>query len=349
LARRAALCSLIAAVAGLPLPAQADDTLSVVLGSGLPALMDTLDLVAEGAGFYKEQHLTITKIFVKGAALEASEACSSGQGDICPIGIEPLLTGYDRGIRLKLFLSRAAHFAYVLAVLDASPIQSLADFRGKTIGVHDIGAASSGAFTTASSLENVGLKPGDYTLVPIGYEKKAFDAVVSGQVDAAAFPSYELIPFIVSGQKLRIFYHPTLKDVANVGYAASPDVIATKGNALARFSRAIVEAALLVRDNPAGTARLMLQARGAPFTDDDVRTTASELVAWEPDLPAADPANPRIGALSLTGLQPYIQLLTDAGVTKTAIPASEVVTDQFIDFANAVNRGKIAALAKQLP
>ena len=31
-----------------------DDTLIVVLGTGLPPLMDTLNLVAEGAGFFRD-------------------------------------------------------------------------------------------------------------------------------------------------------------------------------------------------------------------------------------------------------------------------------------------------------
>jgi NitT/TauT family transport system substrate-binding protein len=344
-----ALCAFAFALIAPARPALADDAVTVVLGTGLSALMDTLDLVAEGAGFYKQQHLVVTKKIVKGGAYEASLACSSGEGDVCPIGIEPLLTGYERNIRLKLFLTRAAHFAYVLAVLDDSPITSLADFKGKTIGVHDLGPGSSGSFTTASSLATAGLHAGDYTLVPIGYENAALQAVVSGRVDAAAFPSYELIPFVVAGHKLRIFYHPTLKDVANVGYAASPAIIAARPGVLARFSRAIVEAALLVRDNPAGCARLMLQTRGEPFTEDDVKTYTAELTAWEPDLPAADPSSRRIGALSLDGLQPYIQLLTDAGVTKTAIPASEVATDQFIDYANAFDHRAIDAQARRLP
>jgi hypothetical protein len=92
----------------------------------------------------------------------------------------------------------------------------------------------------------------------------------------------------------------------------------------------------------------MLTARGDAFTEDDVKTVAAELAVWDPDLPAGDPASRTIGALSLTGLQPYIQLLTDVGVTKTAIPASEVVTDQFIDFANAFDHATIDALSKQL-
>ena len=58
------------------------------------------------------------------------------------------------------------------------------------------------------------------------------------------------------------------------------------------------------------------------------------MTAWEDDLPAADPDNRRIGAISITGTQAYIQLMADAGVIKSHVPASQVVTDEFIEFAN---------------
>ena len=77
----------------------------------------------------------------------------------------------------------------------------------------------------------------------IGFEDQALGALASGKVAAAALPLYELIPFMVAGTKLRILRHPTLADVANAGYAAAPSAIAAKGDALRRFSRAIVEAA----------------------------------------------------------------------------------------------------------
>ena len=135
----------------LCLLARADDTLSVVLSGRTPALMNALNLLAEGAGFYKEEHLTVTRISVNGA-LEAVQTCSSGKGDICPVGIEPLITNYADGIRLKMFLSRARHFAYVIAVPEEGPIHQLTDLKGKTIGVHVLGAGASGVFTTASAL-----------------------------------------------------------------------------------------------------------------------------------------------------------------------------------------------------
>jgi ABC-type nitrate/sulfonate/bicarbonate transport system substrate-binding protein len=309
--------------------------------------MNALNLVAQGAGFYKDERLTVSGISVNGA-LEAVQTCSSGKGDICPVGIEPLIANYGDGIRLKMFLSRGRHFAYVIAVPEDGPIRRLADLKGKTIGVHVLGAGASGVFTTASALSAAGLKPTDYTFKAIGYEDEAADALASGKVAAAAFPYYEFIPFVVAGRKLRIFYHPAFKDMPNTGYAVAPSVIAAKGESVKRFSRAIVKASLLIHYNAAAAARLLLAADGKPFTDEDVRRKTAELSAWQDDLPAGDPASRRIGALSISGVQDYIKLLMDAGVAKTAVPASEVVTDEFIEFANDFDRQALERFAKSL-
>jgi NitT/TauT family transport system substrate-binding protein len=328
-------------------PAPADATLSVVLSVKTPALMNALNLIAAGAGFYKDEHLLVSTTFVDGA-LQATQLCSSGKGDICPIGIEPLIINYGDDIRLKMFLARSSKFAYVIAVPEESPINTLADFRGKTLGVHVISAAASGVFTTQSALAAAGLRPTDYTLAPIGYEDEAANALVSGRVAGAAFPYYEFIPFIVAGRKLRIFHHPTLENVANVGYAAAPSVLANKGNAVKRFSRAIVKASLLVRYNAAAAARFLLTAEGRPIADESLRRKTEELLAWEEDLPAADPNNKRIGAFSLTGLAAYIQLLKDAEVTKTTIPVSQVVTEECIEFANDFDHKSVEKFAKSI-
>jgi ABC-type nitrate/sulfonate/bicarbonate transport system substrate-binding protein len=322
-------------------------TLTVVLSARTPVLMNALNLVAEGAGFYRDERLTVSTISVNGA-LEAAQTCSSGRGDICPIGIEPLIANYGDGIRLKMFLSRARHFAYVIAVPEDGPIRQLADLKGKTIGVHVLGTGASGVFTTASALSAVGLKPADYTFTAIGYEDEAADALASGRVAAAAFPYYEFIPFLVAGRKLRIFHHPAFQDMANTGYAAAPSVIAAKGESVKRFSRAIVKASLLIHYNAAAAARLLLAADGKPFTDRELQRKTAELSAWQDDLPAGDPRSRRIGALSTSGVKDYIQLLMAAGVARIAVPASEVVTGEVIEFANDFDRRAVERLAKSM-
>lgn len=320
-------------------PAMADDALSVVKDPNTPPLMNALNLIAEGAGFYRDERLKVTTVASDGS-LGAIQMCSDGRGDICPVGIEPLVTRYDEGIRLRMFLTRASKFGYVIGVPEGSPIKTLADFKGRKIGVHSVTGAS-GVVTTQSALAAAGLKPSDYELVAIGFEDQALGALKSGKVDAAALPLYELIPFMVAGTKLRIIRHPTLADSANAGYAASAAVMSAKGDALGRFSRAIVQASLLVRYNPAAAAKALLTADGKPLTDADLQRKTAELTFWEDDLPASDPGNKRIGEVSMKGMQAYIQLLKDAGLTKSAMPVTQVVTGQFIDFANDVDRNAI--------
>jgi NitT/TauT family transport system substrate-binding protein len=326
-------------------PACADE-LALVFGGETPPLMNSLNLIADGAGFYKSENLKISKSVVDGTT-KAIQLCASGQADICPIGVEAAISGYDNGAHLKMFLTRASKFGYVIAVLDDSPIKALADLKGKKIGVHSLTGASP-LFATHSALKTVGLTPTDYTLVAIGITDAAADAFRSRKVDAVALPLYELVPYMVDGLKMRIFHHPTLEASANAGYLAAPSVIAAKQDALRRFSRAIVKASLLVRYNPRAAARARLVAEGKPVTAQDVRKNAAELNAWQDDLPAADPTSKRIGAPSVTGMQSYIQLLHEAGVTKAALPASEIVTDEFIAFANEFDRKTFEAAARAM-
>jgi NitT/TauT family transport system substrate-binding protein len=309
--------------------------------------MNALNLIAEGAGFYREANLKVTNV-ITDTALAAVQMCNAGKGDICPVGIEPLVSRYDEGIHMKMFLTRASKFGYVIGVPADSPIKTLADFRGKKIGVHST-SGTSAVFTTQSSLLVGGLKPGDYELVSIGLEDEAVGKLKSGQVVAAALPYYELIPFMVAGLNLRILRHPSLGQYANAGYASAPSIIAGKEDALRRFSRAIVKASLLVHYNPAAAARAMLTANGKPFDEADVQRRTTELNFWQDDLPASDPDNKRIGAMSLTGMQAYIQLMKDVGITKTAIPSSEVVTDQFVEYANDFDHKSIRQPAKTAP
>ncbi len=321
------------------------DHLTLVISTGLPPLMDTLDLVAEGAGFYRDEGLVVTKIFVNGAG-EAAEVTSKRGGDLCPIGIEPLFSGYELGIRLQLFLSRLARYTYVLSVLDDSPIATLADFRGKTIGVHTLGTARmSGRMAVESALGSAGVGTDEYALEAIGFTDRALAALTSRRVDAAAFPLYELLPYQIAGANLRIFRHPVLEDIANTGFAAAPETIAEKADQFQRFSRAIVKASLLVHWNAPASARLMLEAEGSPFTGDDVRKYTQMLTLWQNELPARDPASRRIGEIPPEGVERYIRLLAEFGIISDPIPVAAILTDQFVDGANDFDRAALERFA----
>jgi ABC-type nitrate/sulfonate/bicarbonate transport system substrate-binding protein len=310
--------------------------------------MDTLYLVARGAGFFDEEKLVVTTVRVGGAA-EATEVCASGKGDLCPMGGEVILTSYQRGIHAQLFLARERRFSYVLCVPADSPIESLAGFKGKAIGVHILGPGGAGEVAVASMMAAAGLGENDYSFVPIGYEHEAWDAVLAGRVAGAAFPTYDHIPLRADGVEMRIFRHPVLANVVNGGYAAAPVTIANKADALGRYSRAIVKSAFFIHFNAAAAARFVFEAYGAPFGEADVARKTRELTLWQDTLPAADPANPRIGEIAPAGFQRYIDLLAEYGAIRAPIPVAEVVTDRFIAFANDFDRPALEARARSMP
>jgi NitT/TauT family transport system substrate-binding protein len=331
--------------AGSPRAADADDALTLIAGNPTPGIFDTLELVAAGAGFYKLEHLNVTKDYSANPST-ATQLVASGKADVLTTSVEPVLTGYEKGVRLQFFLSRQARYSYVLGVLSDSPIRSLADFSGKTLGETNAGGAAEVA--TESMLGGAGLKSGDYSFVPIGTGAQGLTAITSKRVDAVAFPLLEIVRDEVVGHiAFRVFRHPILRDIGNVAFAAPPAMIAAKSDVLKRFSRAIVMAALFVRANPVAAARLYLQGSGQPVTPEAVAETAHIYELLRDDLLAADPADKRIGLVSASGLELYDRYLVDYGFAHQVAPASALATDRFIAYANDFDHRALIRFAQR--
>jgi NitT/TauT family transport system substrate-binding protein len=336
-------CALLLAVA-VPRPAPADDSLSIIFG-GAPGLFDALDLVAQGAGFFNDEHLNLTTEHTTSAST-CAQLVATGKADVCSMSVEPVLTGYEKGLRLQFFLARAARYSYVLGVLPDSPIRTLEDFKGKVIGEQNIGSAAE--VPANSMLAGAGLAKSDYSFVPVGIGAQALDAFVNKRVDALAFGS-DIVTFEVAGRVTpRVFVHPILKDIANVGYAATPATIAAKADVLKRYSRAIVESALFIRENPAVSARFLLQGHGEKITPEALQNTTLELTLLKDYLPAADPSSKRIGYLPPRGLELYSSYLVQYGFAHQVVPGSAVATDAFIPFANDFDHQALIARARAM-
>jgi NitT/TauT family transport system substrate-binding protein len=334
------------ALAGAARPAFADDAVTLIGGAPTPGIFDTLELVAEGAGFYKQEHLIVTKNYSANPSA-ATQLVATGKADVLTTSVEPVLTGYEKGIRLQFFLSRQARFSYVMGVLTDSPIKTLEAFKGTQLGETNAGGAAEVA--AASMLAGAGLRSSDYSLVPIGTGAQGLTAIVTKKVDGVAFPLLEIVRDEVIGNiTMRVFRHPILKDIANVGFAAPPATIAAKADVLKRLSRAIVKAAIFVRVNPTAAARLYLQGSGQKVTAQAVAETAHIYVLLRDDLLAADPSSKRIGLMSGKDLELYSRYLVDYGFAHQVVPANVVATDQFIDFANDFDHQAVEAYARSM-
>lgn len=325
-------------------PAAADDKLTVI-GGAAGSFYEVLDHVALRGGFFTAEHLDVNKQY-GGNAATATQLVASGKADILSASIEPIIQGYERGVRLQAFFSRDPRYDYVLGVLDDSPIKTLADFKGIEIGETNVGATAE--ISANDMLRGAGLRQSDYTFVPIGIGAQGLTAIVGKKVAAVTFPSVELgLDSIVGHVKFRVFRDPLLDSIPNVGYMASPATIAAKSDAIARYTRAMVKAALFIHYNPQVSARYFLEGSGQQVTPELLDTVTREIVLLQGDLPAADPSNKRIGYVDPRGVALYCRFMNDAHLTKALVPAGDVATNRFITFANDFDHKAVVAAAQR--
>jgi NitT/TauT family transport system substrate-binding protein len=326
-----AACAL--SVASIPRPAaSADDTLNLIGGSYPTALFEVLVDVADKAGFYKEQHLNVNLQYAGNPSV-AVQAVAAGKGDVASINIEGMLVGYDKGVRMTAFFARGPHLQGVLGVLDSSPIKTLADFKGATIGETSIGQP--GEIFTGVMLAGAGLHRGDFSFAPIGTGAQAITAITSGKVDAVTQPYPALRIYATTAHlKFRYFFQPILADIPDDAFVASPDAIKNKADLLKRFSRAIVEAAILTRVNPDLAAKYFAEDSGLKVTPQAVQDEIDVLNSTKDLLAGANPMSMKIGDMPLRGMKLLTKFMYDNGMTQTLVPAAAEVTEDFVPYAN---------------
>jgi NitT/TauT family transport system substrate-binding protein len=346
IAYRIAVAGALVALLGSPKAAVANGKLTVISGSQPTAYFEVLGDVAEYAGFFKQEGVDVDTNYA-GNPYSATQLVASGKGDICSIALEPIIQGYDKGVRMTSFFARDPNYEYVLAVPADSPIHTLADFKGASIGEYSPGSGAE--VSTNSMLEGAGLKRTDYTYIPIGNGAQAINALTTKQVAGAAFPYVELAIYEANfGQKYRFFWHPILKDIGDVGYAATAETISTKSDELKRFSRAVAKAAILIRVNPRLAAAYFLQGEGVKPTPQALDNETHLLELTTSQLPGFDPMSKTIGLMSANGMGFLANFLYQNGLTKEVVPTSSLVTGQFIEYANDFDHAAFIAVAKKM-
>ena len=347
--KRAAALAVAALLAcGTPRPALADDALTVIGASEPTGFFEILLHVAEHAGFFADEHLAVSVQYVTvGGSSAAAQLVASGKADIAELATEPLLQGYQHGLRLQGFLSRDPRYQWVLAVLDDSPIKTLVDFKGATLGEMSVGSPSE--TEDVATLGGAGLKRGDWTYLPVGHGATAISAFTSKKVDGASFPYVELASYEVNAHiKFRYFWNPILKDIGDVTYAATPAVIEAKADALARFARASVKASIVIRENPRLAARYFLEGAGVRVTPEALDNETRLLTLGYDQLPGMDPTSTKIGSLPPLGMEVLAKFLYDNGVTAQLVPVDAFMTDRFVGYANDFDHRAFIAYARSL-
>lgn len=271
---------------------------------------------------------------------------------------EPVLASYDTGnapLPVQFFYNANPYNGLELAVLESGPVKTIADLRGKAVGV---GALTWGTIPqTRSLLREAGLAPGsDVDIVPVGVLGSGFQALKMGRVAALNYNETWTRLLEAEGTKLRRLPMPEVYErmVANA-YVAHADTVRDQAVLLAGFGRVVTKANLVCEANPRFCVEAFWRSHpeARPKEGDPTQNLAQAIDLMQMrsrralHLPDGAPRVP--GAFDLDIIHAYVKALQHGGELKTdTIPVDRLFNNalvpEFAKFDHAALLAKAQAL-----
>lgn len=185
----------------------------------------------------------------------AMQAVLSGQAQFVNMGPGAAILARAKGAPIKaVYLNMRRNFQFPV-VLDSSSINSIEDFKGKTIGVISYGAQL--VEIIKGMLVEAGLDPNkDVTFVETGAGAQAVAALTSGQVDVWGTWDSQIATAENMGIKLRRFTTPEAEKLVFGGsYFVRDDYIEKHPDIIEKVLRCVAQGSALVLENPEGAVQ----------------------------------------------------------------------------------------------
>jgi NitT/TauT family transport system substrate-binding protein len=198
-------------------------------------------VVAKEKGYFASEGYDVTLIAV-GGSNESAIQVSAGNAEVGAASPGEALVGIQSGkLNIRYFYSLYYSNIWSVAVLPDSPIKTLADLKGKKLGVQSMGSAGT-TFGRAFAQE-AGLDPQkDISFLPIGVGAQAVTSVRQKLVDAVVYWDAALAKFKFSGLDLRELPVPEhLRSLPDVGLLARNETITKDPKMLIGIARAVAK------------------------------------------------------------------------------------------------------------
>ncbi|MBJ2329590.1 ABC transporter substrate-binding protein [Schaalia cardiffensis] len=280
--------------------------------------------LAEDEGLYKEAGLD-AKVRHHGSDEGLFTALLSGEENFVIASGDEALVAASQGMDLVSVGAFYSHLPGVVIVPASSPIHSLADLKGHSLGIP--GEYGSSYFAALAAIQEAGLTTEDVVLTSIGYTQRA--AIAQGSVDAVlGFSNNDLVQMQVAGLDVRAI--PLKEDTPLVAAA----MITTREWAQAHpeATRALVQAtsagaALAVSDPE--KALDSTATRDESLSDTNTRATAKAVL--EATIPllknSSDQVSPVQDADTWARMGDFLAKVP--GLFQGPVDASKVMTNEY--------------------
>lgn len=327
------------------------EAIPVRFGIGAPVLIDTTApyaSVPEAMGYWSSEGLKVTPTPTQGAT-QSVQLVLAGKLDITNGGSSSFYQAILKAPEMRV-VSLAAKNIWQISVLNGSPVKTIKELVGKTIGVQSFSSAS--YLFGRAAVSASGMNPDhDVKWLPVGVGSQAAQALKVG--DVAAYATYDgpngVIGHIL-GMQLRNLPTPLDKVLGLLGYASTKKYMDEHRGALVKFLRGTYEGAVFANANPAAALQIqwMKYPEQRPKAGSLDEALKIALPGVETRFAGAAAPGPEglIGSINMDAVQQSIDFMVKYGILSEHLDAKKVVDLSANVDANKFDKAAIISTAK---
>ncbi|MCL1841942.1 MAG: ABC transporter substrate-binding protein [Propionibacteriaceae bacterium] len=274
--------------------------------------------VADSQGWFAQAGLHVT-LRHHGSSETLFGAFQAGTEQVVFAGGDEMMQARAQGVDITDFATIYQTYPVVLIVPASSSIHTLADLRGRSIGIP--GPYGENWFALQVMLASANLTQADVHIVNIGYTQQA--ALTAKRVDAVVgFSNNDVINFQQAGFPVRQLTTPTPMPLIGSGLGASPTLLGAHPAQLTTFLSVVRRGVQYCIDHPQDAVRL--SARYVPGLSDSAQRTRAlaTLTATIPLYGTGD----QIGRQDAALWAQMSQFMQQQGLLATPVPAAQAFT-----------------------
>jgi len=265
--------------------------------------------------------------------------------------IEPLAIIRPQGVKGKNFYTAYQGYIYGFAVPLDSPIKTVADLRGKKIGLTAM--SSAGLIVARALVQAEGMNPdSDVSIVVAGEGAQTAALLRTKQVDALSQFDTQYAMVENAGIKLRMLERPEIAKFPSNGIIALDETLKTRRKEAVAIGRGYAMGSVFAIANPEATVRIFWEVYPqskpvgkdeATALKDDVNVLSARIRSFKLEAGGASKWGESVPA----NYQAYLEWLVQNGVLKDKVVAGDLITNDLIDEINAFDVAAIQKLAKE--
>lgn len=296
--------------------------------------------------YWSDQGLDVDFNVFNGSG-EVMTAVATGKTDIGSGGTKGTMSAIQNGnADLKIFYSYIPNTPYWPVVVPDSPVKSLQDLVGKTVGTFSLSSDAAGVLKGVMKAE--GLDPNSVNFVAVGTGAEAYETLRRGRI--AAYAGYDSAYGEIEslGFPLRKIDSP-MDDYGFMGGIAAPQqMLSERREDLVKFGKGLAQATVFTKANPECALKIQWQVypESKPAGGAEADAVAKGVDSIMSRLKNQFPVDDQWGRVADKTVEDRISIAVQSGELKESIPLNEVWDPSLLDDMNDFDKAAVEKSAK---